>query len=95
MSAQSVPRGAQTFVWVKETPLKNGKQFTTDVYEQGDEIPRALAVKTLEDGTSGDGIAVLDSDGDPIDGVGALRLATDDDRDRLDDVLDADTTTDE
>ena len=87
MPAQSVPRGASTFVWVKETPLKNGKQFTTDVYERGDEIPRDLAVDILEDGTSADGIAVLDSDGDPIDDVGALRLPTDGDRERVEDVL--------
>lgn len=70
-----------------ETPLKNGRWYTTDVYEQGDEIPRDFAADILEDGTSADGIAVLDSGGDPIDDVGALRVATDDDRDRVEDVL--------
>lgn len=88
MLAQSVPRGASTFVWVKETPLKNGRWYTTDVYEQGDEIPRDYARDILEEGySSADGIAVLDSGGDPIDDVGALRLPTDDDRDRVEDVL--------
>ncbi|OYR81692.1 hypothetical protein DJ71_13050 [Halorubrum sp. E3] len=87
MPAQSVPRGAWTFVWVKETPLKNGRWYTTDVYEQGDEIPRDLAENILEYGTGGDGIAILDSDGDLIDGYGALRLERDDDRERVEDVL--------
>ena len=78
-----------------ETPLKNGRWYTTDVYEQGDEIPRDFAADILEDGTSADGIAVLDHDGDPIYGVGALRevvrYGSDVD---VEDVL-ADTTTDE